>query len=358
MLSADEIERLIPAETARFCSPIPTPSVSSDEFMPAALARAEYDLLGRAGAICDTATCKLRPERARCLADAPRGDKACPGSFFGSAAGLSTAPRHIAFSQRVVFLFGFLSSQLGGGSMQSSFARISALALAVMAPSIALAQEQARVISSVPVWKTVTVPERVCSTSQVMVPDQKSGVGAVMGAIAGGVIGNSVGQGSGRAAATALGLVGGAALGDRMEEGATHARTVQNCATQMTRQNRIDHYSVAYEFAGKQYRVAMASDPGPFVTVQVAPLDAMRSPPVAAAVAPAVFAAPPLVVQDAPFGGASAWAAVPAPLMLLPDASQTGFAVLPPPAYSVYYAAPAYWVRPRPGHRPHFRDWR
>ena len=85
--------------------------------------------------------------------------------------------------------------------MRSSFARISALALAVMAPSIALAQEQARVISSVPVWKTVTVPERVCSTSQVMVPDQKSGVGAVMGAIAGGVIGNSVGQGSGRAAA-------------------------------------------------------------------------------------------------------------------------------------------------------------
>ena len=241
--------------------------------------------------------------------------------------------------------------------MRSSFARISALALAVMAPSIALAQEQARVISSVPVWKTVTVPERVCSTSQVLVPDQKSGVGAVMGAIAGGVIGNSVGQGSGRAAATALGLVGGAALGDKMEEGATQARTVQNCATQMTRQNRIDHYSVAYEFAGKQYRVAMASDPGPFVTVQVAPLNAMRLPPVAAAVAPAVSAAP-LLVQDAPFGGASAWAAVPVPLMLLPDASQTGFAVLPPPAYSVYYAAPAYWVGPRPGHRPHFRDWR
>jgi len=47
MLSADEIERLIPAETARFCSPIPTPSVSSDEFMAAALARAEYDLHGQ-----------------------------------------------------------------------------------------------------------------------------------------------------------------------------------------------------------------------------------------------------------------------------------------------------------------------
>lgn len=36
MLSPDELQRLIPAETARFRSPIPTQSVSSDEFFPAA----------------------------------------------------------------------------------------------------------------------------------------------------------------------------------------------------------------------------------------------------------------------------------------------------------------------------------
>ena len=47
MLSADEIERLIPAETARFRLPIPIPSVSSDEFMPAALALADYELHGQ-----------------------------------------------------------------------------------------------------------------------------------------------------------------------------------------------------------------------------------------------------------------------------------------------------------------------
>jgi predicted TIM-barrel fold metal-dependent hydrolase len=35
MLSPDELERLIPAESARFRSPIPTQSVSSDEFFPA-----------------------------------------------------------------------------------------------------------------------------------------------------------------------------------------------------------------------------------------------------------------------------------------------------------------------------------
>ena len=36
MLTPDEIAKLIPAERAKFRSPIPTQSVSSDEFFPAA----------------------------------------------------------------------------------------------------------------------------------------------------------------------------------------------------------------------------------------------------------------------------------------------------------------------------------
>ncbi len=36
MLSVEELEKLVPAETAHFRSPIPTQSVSSDEFYPAA----------------------------------------------------------------------------------------------------------------------------------------------------------------------------------------------------------------------------------------------------------------------------------------------------------------------------------
>jgi len=35
MMTPDEIEKLIPAETAKFRSPIPTQAISSDEFMPA-----------------------------------------------------------------------------------------------------------------------------------------------------------------------------------------------------------------------------------------------------------------------------------------------------------------------------------
>ena len=34
MMTPDEIEKLIPAETAKFRSPIPTQAISSDEFMP------------------------------------------------------------------------------------------------------------------------------------------------------------------------------------------------------------------------------------------------------------------------------------------------------------------------------------
>jgi uncharacterized protein len=34
LLDSDELKRLLPAETHSYASPIPTQSVSSDEFMP------------------------------------------------------------------------------------------------------------------------------------------------------------------------------------------------------------------------------------------------------------------------------------------------------------------------------------
>lgn len=47
--------------------------------------------------------------------------------------------------------------------------------------------------------------------------DRTSGGGALAGAIIGGVIGNQIGGGSGKAAATAIGIVGGAAIGNEAE---------------------------------------------------------------------------------------------------------------------------------------------
>ena len=150
------------------------------------------------------------------------------------------------------------------------------LALAGTA-GLSAAQEMGRVISSTPVVNQVGVPRQVCTTEAVPVQSQKSGAGAVIGGIAGGAMGNAVGGGSGRAAATILGVLGGAILGDRIEgSGPTQMQNVQNCTTQTFYENRTTAYNVVYEYAGKQYSVQMPSDPGPYVKLQISPVGASQ----------------------------------------------------------------------------------
>lgn len=140
-------------------------------------------------------------------------------------------------------------------------------------PLLALAEDQARVISSVQVLQQVGVPRQVCTQDNVTTPGSKTGAGAAMGAVAGGVIGNQIGHGSGRAAATLLGVVGGAVLGDRVEGApAPQTQVVQTCRTETIYENRVVGYNVTYEYAGKQYIVQMPRDPGPTVTVNVTPV--------------------------------------------------------------------------------------
>jgi uncharacterized protein YcfJ len=149
--------------------------------------------------------------------------------------------------------------------------RISALALLCTGP-LALAQEVGKVISSIQVIQQVSVPRQVCTQEQVAVQANKSGAGAAMGAIAGGVLGNQVGGGSGKAAATALGIFGGAIFGDKIEGApAPQTQTVQNCTTQTILENRVSGYNVTYEFNGKQYNVQLPRDPGPTIKLNVSP---------------------------------------------------------------------------------------
>jgi uncharacterized protein YcfJ len=147
----------------------------------------------------------------------------------------------------------------------------------------AFAQEQGRVISTTPVITQVAVPRQVCSNEQVTTQtQQKSGAGALMGGIAGGAMGNAVGNGSGRAAATMIGIFGGAILGDKIEGGQPQANTqnVQRCTTQTFYENRPTAYNVVYEFNGKQYQVQLPQDPGPFVSLQVTPVGGAPVAPV------------------------------------------------------------------------------
>lgn len=156
-----------------------------------------------------------------------------------------------------------------------------ALALALGVCAQAQAQEFGRVISTTPMIQQVAVPRQVCSNQQVVQQQPKSGAGAIMGAIAGGAVGNAMGKGSGNAATTALGIFGGAILGDKVEgNSAPEVRNVQTCNTQMFYENRTTGYNVVYEFNGKQYTVVMPSDPGPTVRLQVTPVAAppMGSP--------------------------------------------------------------------------------
>jgi uncharacterized protein YcfJ len=223
----------------------------------------------------------------------------------------------------------------------------SLFALAALASASGFAQEVGRVISSTPVVQQVTVPRQTCGNE--VVPGQKSGAGALMGAIAGGAAGNAIGDGSGRAAATILGLFGGAILGDRIEGGG-QPQTVQRCVTQNFIENRAVAYNVVYEYGGKQYSVQMPNDPGPTIALQITPIGANPPP---------VQAPPPAQVQPAP---QSMYAPVPG--WPNPQYAQPVYVAPPPVVYQT--------VQPYPyrvpfsisisggrhhGHRPHGGHW-
>jgi uncharacterized protein YcfJ len=157
--------------------------------------------------------------------------------------------------------------------MMNTMKKLLLLSTALIAAGAALAQEVGRVISATPLIQHVGVPRQVCTNETVAVQTQKSGAGALIGAIAGGAMGNAIGGGNGKAAATMLGLVGGAMLGDQME-GAPQGQSqqVQRCSVQSYFENRTVGYNVVYEFSGRRYSVQMPQDPGPTIRLQISPV--------------------------------------------------------------------------------------
>lgn len=203
-------------------------------------------------------------------------------------------------------------------------------------------EEQGRVISSTPVIQQVAVPRQVCTDQEVLVQEPKSGGGALLGAIAGGAAGNAIGNGGGRTAATVIGLIGGAMLGDRIEgQPQTRTELVRNCGTQTQYENRTVAYDVVYEYAGRQYRTQMPQDPGRFVRLSVTPVDAMPPPPAT------VYPAQPQVIYQTPYA--------PAPRVIM---GTTVVPTYPLSAGIVYINGQAYHRPPRDGwdRDRHWRD--
>jgi uncharacterized protein YcfJ len=239
----------------------------------------------------------------------------------------------------------------------------SAITVLAATATIANAQELGRVLSATPVIQQVAVPRQVCTNQPVAVQQPNSGAGAVVGGLTGGVIGNQIGGGSGRAAATVLGVVGGALLGNRVESNTNQPQyqTMQQCSTQTSYENRTMGYNVRYEYAGKEYQVQMPYDPGPTIKLQVTPVSSSEpapAPDMAAAPSQAAYAqdgvAQPAVVAGAqPVGVAPVYSAYPA------------YPVYAAPAYPAYWYPPVslslgfgWWGGGHGGHWAGGRHWR
>lgn len=222
-----------------------------------------------------------------------------------------------------------------------------------LAAGAAHGQEVARVISSVAVIQQVAVPRQVCTLQQVAVEQPRSGAGALLGAVAGGAAGNAIGDGSGRAAATLIGIVGGAMLGNRIEGSpGTRMQDQTVCTTQTVYENRTAGYNVTYEYAGRQYQVQLPQDPGPTLRVQVTPV---APAPAAPAVMPSTQ-----ILQGPDFGPAVVYSTGPAPAPVVVHRTVT----VQPAVVQVYATHGIYGTRWDHGHgyhrgRPHpHSHWR
>lgn len=155
-------------------------------------------------------------------------------------------------------------------------------------PSSSSQTVQAKVISATPVVAQVEVPRQVCYDELRQEAPRSSGAGALLGAIAGGVVGNALGKGSGRVLATGAGVIGGAILGDHVEnDGRTGTtRSVRRCEQQASYENQVVAYDVVYEFAGQRYSTQMPQEPGRTIPLQVTVSPAMAPAPVVMAPAP------------------------------------------------------------------------
>ena len=88
--------------------------------------------------------------------------------------------------------------------------------------------------------------------------------GAIIGGVIGGVLGHQIGGGSGRDVATALGAIGGAAVGANTNRHQTY--DVQRCEV-VPGSGQVAYWDVSYVFRGREYRAQLAFDPGRAITV-------------------------------------------------------------------------------------------
>lgn len=92
--------------------------------------------------------------------------------------------------------------------------------------------------------------------------------GAIIGGVVGGVLGHQIGSGSGNDVATAIGAIGGAAIGANVDRhgGRVYAQDVQRCET-VPGSAQPAYWDVTYVFRGQQHRAQLSVAPGATITV-------------------------------------------------------------------------------------------
>lgn len=130
--------------------------------------------------------------------------------------------------------------------------------------------DNARVLSSAPVYEEFNQPRNECWVEQVNYETarERSYGGAILGGIIGGVLGNQVGKGSGKSVATAVGAATGAIVGDNADNrgrvSGTQVRTedVERCRSVDNWSRRVVGYDVVYRYQGRDYTTFLPYDPG------------------------------------------------------------------------------------------------
>jgi uncharacterized protein YcfJ len=134
--------------------------------------------------------------------------------------------------------------------------------------------DSAPMVSSIPLYQTVGVPQQQCWAESVTSYEQRrSPGGALLGGLTGGLLGSTIGRGNGRVASAAVGAAIGALVGDHIANvnngPVAVTRPVERCQTVTTYRQVLTGYQVTYNYRGRNTTVVRPYDPGPRVPVEV-----------------------------------------------------------------------------------------
>jgi uncharacterized protein YcfJ len=130
--------------------------------------------------------------------------------------------------------------------------------------------DTAKVISSRPIYQTVTGQECYNVPVRTQSSGNRSMGGSILGGIAGALLGSQVGQGSGRVAAGAAGAIAGAITGDRIQNDGSNSGSegIQQECKDVSKQV-VSGYEVHYLYGGHEGVTTMPQQPGNTITVGV-----------------------------------------------------------------------------------------